>query len=37
MPSISERATRSNAFSLQAPFVGRDAPENSFKVQSYRI
>jgi hypothetical protein len=37
MPSISERETRSNAFSLQAPFVGRDDPENSFKVQCYRI
>jgi hypothetical protein len=29
--------TRSNAFSLRAPFVGRDAPDYSFRVKCYRL
>jgi hypothetical protein len=37
MNNVSDRDTRSNAFSLRAPFVGRDAPEYSFTVKCYRL
>jgi hypothetical protein len=37
MSNVSDHDTRSNAFSLRAPFVGRDAPEYSFRVKCYRL
>ena len=37
MGSVSERTTRSHSLFLQAPLVGRDAPEKSFSVFAYRL
>ena len=33
----SERSSRAHPFALQAPLVGRNAPEKSFTVYAYRL
>ena len=37
MGSVRERSSRSHPYFLQAPLVGRDAPEKSFSVTAYRL